>query len=389
MASSRPTRTRDEGTGRALGRAWRMTGNTLFLRLEGTLQSWGDQQSKFQVRHTAEAPTKSGVLGLLCASLGVDRKAAAEAWLGKLVPLRMGARVDRHGVRCWDYHTVGAGIPKPRADGEATEDALLSRREYLSDASFLVALQGEPSLIAQLGAALQHPRWTLYLGRRCCVPSRPLLEHPVADHPDLLAALTSVPWRPRLGTDAPPVAVDCLLDWQPTAQQPEAPGDAMIWYDVPLAFDPPSHRPRFVVRSTLGVGADGPIRVAAEPFQSPTRRPQRPRADYTNAVYRRRRQERLELDHGLCVFCKSPAGTVQHVTYRRAGGEEMLEDLRALCRLCHDAVTMVEYGEGMTLDRIDPEDARFRERVLKKREQIIQFRSLEIRRRRLSAEAEG
>ncbi|MGH9433413.1 MAG: CRISPR-associated protein Cas5, partial [Terriglobia bacterium] len=44
-----------------------MSANTLFLRLEGPLQSWGDQQSKFVIRRTAEAPTKSGVIGMLCA----------------------------------------------------------------------------------------------------------------------------------------------------------------------------------------------------------------------------------------------------------------------------------------------------------------------------------
>ena len=72
--------------------------------------------------------------------------------------------------------------------------------------------------------------------------------------------------------------------------------------------------------------------------------------------------QRLERDCNLCVFCKTPATTVQHVTYRRAGkGDETQEDLRSLCRLCHDAVTMIEYGLGMGLDRINPEDPRWRE----------------------------
>ena len=61
-----------------------MSANTLFLRLEGPLQAWGVQESKFVVRRTAEAPTKSGVIGLLCAALGVSRPKAAEAWLAAL-----------------------------------------------------------------------------------------------------------------------------------------------------------------------------------------------------------------------------------------------------------------------------------------------------------------
>ncbi|MCX6036545.1 MAG: type I-E CRISPR-associated protein Cas5/CasD, partial [Chloroflexi bacterium] len=123
-----------------------MSANTLFLRLEGPLQAWGDQQSKFVVRRTAEAPTKSGVIGMLCAALGVSRPEAGDEWLPKLGALRMGLRLDRPGVRWWDYHTVGAGMRMRIAEGEGKSKpgAMLTRREYLCDASFLVALQGEP-----------------------------------------------------------------------------------------------------------------------------------------------------------------------------------------------------------------------------------------------------
>jgi len=77
---------------------------------------------------------------------------------------------------------------------------------------------------------------------------------------------------------------------------------------------------------------------------------------------------------------------VQHITYRRAGGNESRNDLRSLCRLCHDAVTMIEYGMGMGLDRINPEEPRWRDLISEKREEIIKFRSLETRRRHLVAE---
>jgi 5-methylcytosine-specific restriction endonuclease McrA len=114
--------------------------------------------------------------------------------------------------------------------------------------------------------------------------------------------------------------------------------------------------------------------------------PPRPRADYGNTEYKRKRQERLRLDHHLCVFCKSAAATVQHITYRHAGGDELPDELRSLCRLCHDAVTMIEYGLGMGLDRINPEEPRWRDRIMQKRGEIIRFRSMETRRRRLAAE---
>ena len=369
-----------------------MSANTLFLRLEGPLQSWGAQESKFVIRRTTEAPTKSGIIGLLCAALGVGRtQATEELWLEKLGALHMGVRIDRPGIRWWDYHTVGAGMQMRIAEGEGKTKpgAMLTRREYLCDASFLVALQGEPDLIEKLHAAVQDPTWTLYLGRKCCPPSRPIVETEPQYCPDLLSALVSVPWRPRLKGDELPKTVACLLDWIPTPEQPEAPDDAEVWYDVPLMFEPPSHYARFVIRQQMQVDTEGGVCIGA-PTQSRTLPPPRPRADYGNTEYKRIRKERLDHDHHLCVFCKSPligkGATVQHVTYRHAGGEERLDDLRALCRLCHDAVTMIEYGLGMGLDRINPEDPCWRDRIIEKRAEIIKFRSLETRRRRLAAE---
>jgi CRISPR system Cascade subunit CasD len=363
-----------------------MSANTLFLRLEGPMQAWGNQESKFVVRRTADAPTKSGVIGMLCAALGVSRQDADKEWLPKLGALRMGVRIDAPGVRWWDYHTVGAGMKMRTAEGKLKDGPMLTRREYLCDASFLVALQGEPALIVELEAAMKNPRWTLYLGRKCCPPSRPLLGYPAGDFPDLVSAVKSFPWQPRLKYDQTPETVDCLLDWEPKDENNEAPSSALIWYDVPETFESPAHHPRFVIRKQLRVGKDGEVNIAEEPAQKYTPSPPRPRADYSNTEYKKRRLERLEHDHHLCVFCKGPATTVQHCTYKHAGGDERLEELRSLCRLCHDAVTMIEYGLGMGLDRINPEDVSFRERIIEKRQDIIKFRSMETRRRRLNAE---
>lgn len=359
-----------------------MNTNTLFLRLEGPLQAWGNHESKFLIRRTAEAPTKSGVIGMLCAALGVSRQDADKKWLPKLGDMRMGVRIDEPGLRWWDYHTVGAGMEMRIAEGEGKTKpgAMLTRREYLCDASFLVALHGEPALISELETVLKDPKWTLYLGRKCCPPSRPLLEHEAGEFPDLFTALTSVPWRPRFREkNLETRDLTCLLEWRYTDEEKTAPPDAEVWYDVPVFFDPPAHEPRLLVRKTLAV-------EVGNPTQCPTPAPPRPRADYGNTEYKKRRLERLDRDHCLCIFCKGPATTVQHVTYRHAGGEERLEELRSLCRLCHDAVTMIEYGLGMGLDRINPEEPRWRDQIRIKREEIIAFRSLETRRRRLSAE---
>lgn len=153
-----------------------------------------------------------------------------------------------------------------------------------------------------------------------------------------------------------------------------------------LTFDPPAHGPRFVIRRELRVGKGGEVSVAEKPSQNPTLSPPRPRANYTDSRYRNARNARLTKDHGLCVFCKAPATTVQHITYRRAGGDESQDDLRSLCRLCHDAVTMIEYGMGMGMDRINPCEPRWRNVIISKRDEIVKYRSLQTRRRRLQSE---
>lgn len=366
--------------------------NTLFLRLEGPLQAWGDT-SKFVIRRTMEAPTKSGMLGLLCCAMGLSREKARER-LPELNLLAMGVRIDRPGTRWWDYQTVGAGIGLTTAGGglkTGAQGTLVTRREYLADASFLVALQGEAKLIHDITLAISSPKWPVFLGRKSCPPSVPMLARPregetwtnPTGYDCLNAALNAIPWCPRYKTDATPQngTVKTLVEWRPNSEDDAAPDDAEVWYDVPVCFDPPVHEPRFVLRGEVSP-------EVGEALQEPAPAMPRPRANYANSEYRKRREERIQADAGLCVFCKLPGPrmTVQHVTYRRAGGGETLEDLRSLCGLCHDAVTMLEYGRGMGLDRINPEDPKWRDLIIQKRAEILQFRSLETRRRHLAGE---
>lgn len=321
--------------------------NTLFLRLEGPIQSWGDT-SKLVVRSTKEAPTKSGILGLLCAALGVSREDAPREWLPKLTKLNMGVRIDKPGSHEYDFNTIGAGMMMPTAEGKPKPGALLSLKEYLYDASFLVALQGDGKLIDELREAVARPVWTLYLGRKSCVPSRRLLQ-PVkqSDFPDIESALSSVECVKR--------EQECLIDWQPTDAEPYAPSDAEVWYDVPVYFNPPVHQPRFVVRKQIAA----PLIEARWSYKKPT----------FSVASADMLAERRTHDNHSCVFCKDPGSDVHHVTYERYGHEQM-DDLRTLCRTCHNAVTAIEYEYGMGRERIDPCDITWRDMIIERRDTI-------------------
>ena len=163
---------------------------TLLLRLEGPMQSWGTR-SGFDLRDSEMEPSKSGVLGLLCAALGVDR----DDWEGlkPLTELAMGVRVDRAGVLKSDYQTAQLHPQKPDSS------TALSTRFYLSDASFLVGLKGDREFLERIDQAIRNPHWPLCLGRKSYLPSVPIpaiKDGSVVDL-DLQKALESVPITTR------------------------------------------------------------------------------------------------------------------------------------------------------------------------------------------------
>lgn len=150
--------------------------DSLLIRLDAPMQSWG-VQSRFDNRDSAREPTKSGIIGLLCAALGRAR------WepLDDLTSLKMGVRVDREGVLKVDYQTI-KDIKPP----------VVSHREYLANAVFLVGLEGEFNLLETLQNALLHPRWSLYLGRKAFPPAEPVwLQDGLRKGEDLYSALTN------------------------------------------------------------------------------------------------------------------------------------------------------------------------------------------------------
>lgn len=148
---------------------------TLLLRLAAPLQAWGTE-SKFESRRTQREPSKSGVIGMLAAALGLRR----DADLSELTALRFGVRVDREGKVIRDFHTAQAVKTEKKAKKEKTEEpekiGYVTSRYYLSDAVFLVGLESEDhALLEKIETALRAPYFPLFLGRRSCPPTLPLV----------------------------------------------------------------------------------------------------------------------------------------------------------------------------------------------------------------------
>ena len=222
---------------------------TLLFRLVAPLQSWG-VQSHFTIRDTASEPSKSGVAGVLCAALGIDRE--DDAALRRVAAAHVGVRVDREGVLKRDYHTAQNIL---KAQG-GTKETDVSLRWYLADAAFLVGLHSnDRALLEELYAALQAPRWPLFLGRKACVPGEPLFfkDPALALQENLLVeVLNTFPrLRPKRHRDDP--------DWMRGLV--EDPGGEIARQDQPLSFRKGARQ--FAVRrmrfERLGAGESLPL----------------------------------------------------------------------------------------------------------------------------------
>lgn len=170
---------------------------TLLLRCVAPLQSWGTQ-SQFSVRDTGREPSKSGIVGLLCAALGVPRDDTE--MIGRLAKLPMGVRVDQEGEIIRDYHTAGMGGYVNASGTVERKKLITSERYYLADAAFLVGLespQREIILLQQLHEALRDPYWMLFLGRKACPPGEPVYLRDGVQPTGLEAALAGYPWLGR------------------------------------------------------------------------------------------------------------------------------------------------------------------------------------------------
>jgi len=174
----------------------------LILRLDGPIQAWGSHTFE-DFRPSNLFPTRSGLLGLLGSCLGIDR--GDHSGLEQLAQsVEFTVRADRAvkrldveqliskaAVKLPDYHTIRNAR---KVDGSRNKNAVESRREYLFDAAFTVAIGGKQNALVTLTAiadALLRPYFTPVLGRRSCPITRPLLDGTPVEASDAKAALVT------------------------------------------------------------------------------------------------------------------------------------------------------------------------------------------------------
>jgi len=161
----------------------------LVFHLYGPLASWGET-AVGEFRPSSDHPSRSAVLGLVAASLGVRRE--DEETLRRIAQsYALAIAVVSSGTLLRDYHTAavppsGKGKNRRRyatrkdelsgpRDGLAT---ILSSRDYRCDAHYMVCLwprtDDVPFSLPEIRSALASPRFVPYLGRKSCVLSLPM-----------------------------------------------------------------------------------------------------------------------------------------------------------------------------------------------------------------------
>lgn len=232
----------------------------LLLALDAPLMSFGGVAVD-NLGVTERFPGQSLLTGLLGNALGLRHQdtAALERLQARI---QYGVRVDAPGHRLLDFQTVDLGqahlvdtgwttrgAPEGRAGASSTATHI-RQREYLADAAVWVALTLEPAEEAPdleaLAEALRRPARPLFIGRKCCLPSRPIPEALVqAD--SLEDALLKARWLRDPERSDRQVTV-----WLP-AEGPDTQGDAQPVRDR-RDWETQLHQgQRFVRRRLVGV----------------------------------------------------------------------------------------------------------------------------------------
>jgi len=160
----------------------------LILTFEAPLMAFGDEivDAYGKVR---DFPGASNLTGLFANALGWTRgqRAAHQRLQDRLV---FAVRLDRPGIEIRDFQTAKLaandrgwttrGVFEGRAGGAATyESPHIRHRDMIADAALTVAVALAPAeeapTLDDLAAALDAPARPLFLGRKPCLPARPLL----------------------------------------------------------------------------------------------------------------------------------------------------------------------------------------------------------------------
>lgn len=194
-----------------------------------------------EFRKTAQAPTRSGVLGLIGAAMGIRRDDGAEQ--SALRGLGVSVATYRVGIGFRDFHTIQTvpsariKLPKSRAVALAAlspdDNAVITRRDYVTDCAYGVAVWRRDDTAPDLESiahSLKTPVFVPFLGRKSCPVSHPMA--PVQVSADTSVAVFDALPKPSViaECDLRVITTDQIIDGHKTEWLMDDPIDRQKWH---------------------------------------------------------------------------------------------------------------------------------------------------------------
>lgn len=229
----------------------------LAFTIYAPLSSWGDI-AVGESRGAWDRPSRSAVLGLVAAALGIER-GSQEAHDALDRGYRLAVRLDAPGTPLVDYHTaqtVAASAlrkKKPHTRAELLDavpagdrETILSRRAYRQDALATVLLWPAADnprwSLEQMESALRRPHFALYAGRKASPFGLPL--GPQVLEADSLAECFARYCEHRGRNTTAPASVDAALDAMLRLLRPDTGWGREVSRDADLAGVAPGFETR-------------------------------------------------------------------------------------------------------------------------------------------------
>ena len=135
----------------------------MVLQLVAPLMAWG-KPGRRDTRLTEQHPSKGSIVGLIANAMGKERDDTTA--IAEIAQVKMRSFAARPGNMTEDYQTVS--LPD-------RQNPVVIHKYYLCDAAFVVILEGDYSIMTTYAEALKNPVRILFIGRKCCLPSVPVL----------------------------------------------------------------------------------------------------------------------------------------------------------------------------------------------------------------------
>lgn len=154
----------------------------LKLTIKGILQAYGKEGDFLSMRSTAYMPTKRAVVGMIGAAMGIDYNEKdkladlANSFEIKVDPIKKMPLIyhDYQIVQPSESRTTEYDVSLPSFKGgkSSTGQSKIVHKDYIMDQEYTIKIFGKKDFLEKIIHAFTYPFYTIYLGRKNCIPGK-------------------------------------------------------------------------------------------------------------------------------------------------------------------------------------------------------------------------